>query len=76
MVGARLSRAGNILINLDKQFPNQVFTVFIKKENITNFSYKPEEVLKGKKICVKGKVIDLGGTVTMYLNSERELQIQ
>ncbi|MEJ7611807.1 MAG: DNA/RNA non-specific endonuclease [Ferruginibacter sp.] len=76
VVGARLSRAGNILINLDKQFPNQVFTVFIKKENIANFSYKPEEMLKGKKICVKGKVIDLGGTVTMYIDSERELKIQ
>ena len=53
-----------------------VFTVFIKKENIANFSYKPEDVLKGKKICVKGKVIDLGGTTTMYVESEREVKIE
>ncbi|RZM14500.1 MAG: DNA/RNA non-specific endonuclease, partial [Pedobacter sp.] len=38
VVGTRISKAGNILINLDKQFPNQVFTVFIKKEDIVNFS--------------------------------------
>jgi endonuclease G len=76
VVGARLSRAGNVLINLDKQFPNQVFTVFIKKEHIPNFSYKPDEALKGKVICVKGKVMDQGGTATMYVESENELKIQ
>lgn len=76
VVGARLSRAGNVLINLDKQFPNQVFTVFIKKENITNFSYKPEDALKGKIICVTGKVIDQGGTTTMYIEKESELKVQ
>lgn len=76
VVGARLSRAGNVLINLDKQFPNQVFTVFIKKENISNFSYKPEDALKGKIICVTGKVMDQGGTATMYVDNEAGLKIQ
>ncbi len=75
VVGARLSRAGNLLINLDKPFPNQVFTVFVKKEDIVNFSYKAEDVLKGKTICVKGKVIDLGGTPSMYISSEADLKI-
>ncbi len=76
VVGARLSRAGNVLINLDKAFPDQVFTVFIKKENIINFSYKPEVFLNGKVIFVKGKIIDQGGVPTMYLDNENELIIQ
>ena len=76
VVGARTSKAGNILLNLDKQFPNQIFTVFIKKEDIINFNYKPEELLKGKIICVKGKVIDLGGTPAMYIKNEADLKIQ
>ncbi len=76
VVGARLSRAGNILINLDKPFPNQVFTVFIKKEDIVNFNYNPEELLKGKIICAKGKVIDLGGTPSMYIKNDTEIMIQ
>jgi endonuclease G len=41
VVGTRISRAGNILLNLDKQFPNQIFTVFIKKEFIPNFTTIP-----------------------------------
>ncbi len=76
VVGTRVSKAGNILINLDKQFPNQVFTVFIKKEFIPNFSYKPEKELAGKVICVKGRVIDLGGTPSVFIENERELSIE
>ncbi|MEJ7625567.1 MAG: DNA/RNA non-specific endonuclease [Ferruginibacter sp.] len=76
VVGARVSKAGNILINLDKPFPNQVFTVFIKKEDIINFSYNPQDLLKGKIICVKGKIIDLGGTPSLYISNENDLKIQ
>lgn len=76
VVGARLSRAGNVLINLDKAFPDQVFTIFIKKENIINFSYKPEVYLNGKVVFVKGKIIDQGGVPTMHINNENEITIQ
>lgn len=76
VVGARLSRAGNVLINLDKQFPNQVFTVFVKKEDIINFNYDLTEALKNKVICVKGKVMNQGGTPTMYIDNQNALSIQ
>jgi len=66
-VNTRISRKGNILVNFDKQFPNQIFTMFIRKEHIINFPYKPEEFLKDKKICVKGKVINLGGTPAIFV---------
>ncbi len=72
-VSTRLSRKGNALINLDKQFPNQVFTVFIRKEHLINFSYDPVEVLKDKAICVKGKVISLGGTPAIFIENEKQL---
>jgi endonuclease G len=76
VVGARLSNAGNMLINLDKQFPNQVFTVFIKKEDIVNFDYDLTSVLKNKVICVKGKVFNQGGTPTMNIQSQADLKVQ
>lgn len=76
VVGARLSRAGNILINLDKAFPNQLFTVFVKKEDILNFNYDLTEVLKNKVIFVKGKVINQGGTATMYISNQNDISIQ
>ncbi|HHG83664.1 MAG TPA: DNA/RNA non-specific endonuclease [Bacteroidetes bacterium] len=74
VVGARTSRAGNVLLNLDKQYPNQVFTVFIRKENLSNFSYDPEKEWKGKAIAVTGKVANLGGTPAMFIKHEKELE--
>jgi endonuclease G len=74
VVGARTSRAGNVLINLDKQYPNQVFTVFIRKEDLGNFSYDPEEAWLEQTIAVTGKVADMGGTPAMYVTHEKEIK--
>lgn len=49
------------LLNIDKAFPNQVFTVVIYGENRKAFGYKPEEVLMGKNIYVTGKVTMYNG---------------
>ncbi len=74
VVGGRYSRNGNLLLNIDKQFPNQIFTVFIKKENLVNFSYDPIDLI-GSQICTKGKVQSIGGTPTMYLSDENKLEV-
>ena len=75
VVGARISKAGNILLNLDKQFPKQIFTVFIRKENIPNFSYNPEKELIGKVILVTGRIVGLGGVPAMFIENESALSI-
>ena len=76
VVGARLSKTGNVLINLDKQFPNQVFTVFVKKENLLNFNYDVVEVLKNKIVCVKGKVINQGGVATIFIQNQNDIKVE
>lgn len=76
VVGTRTSRKGNILLNLDKQFPNQVFTVFIRKEHIVNFPYDPEPTLINQSICTHGKVIGLSGLPAMYLQDAKALEIR
>jgi endonuclease G, mitochondrial len=75
VVSGRASKAGNILLNLDKQFPNQVFTVFIKKENIPNFSYDIVAHLKGKKIFVTGKISGQDELPMMYVDDEKQVQV-
>lgn len=74
VVGARTSKSGNILLNIDQQYPNQVFTIFIRKEDIPNFSYNPEEFWKDKVIAVTGNVIGLGGTPAMFIEKESVLR--
>ncbi len=74
VVSARASRKGNIILNLDKQFPNQLFTIFIKKENINNFDMDLEKDLLGKKICVKGQVSQFSGSPAMFIQKNKDLK--
>lgn len=73
VVGSRISRSGNAWLNLDRQYPNQVFSVYIKEEHLVNFSYNPDEYLLNTAVCVKGKVADLGGTPTMRIENEKAI---
>src|SRR5712675_1381911 len=47
-------------LNLDKPYPNQVFTVVIWGNNRSKFG-TPEDAYKGKRICVSGKITAYGG---------------
>ena len=73
VVSARASRKGNILLNLDQQYPNELFTIFINKEQLVNFSYDPISFWKDKYIVVKGKVNSLGGVPVVYVEKENQL---
>lgn len=73
VVSARASRNGNILLNLDQHYPNELFTVFINKEQLVNFSYNPLENWKDKYLVVRGKVSNLGGVPVIYVERENQL---
>ena len=74
VVSTHKSNKGHVFINLDKSFPNQIFSVTIWASNIVNFSYAPDSELTGKKICVTGKVVNYKGTPSMYLSNERQIE--
>lgn len=76
VVSTKLSSKGNIFLNLDKKFPNQIFTVTIFKDNTANFSYAPDTFLSGKTICVSGKVTNFNGTPTMNISNESAITIE
>lgn len=75
VVSTKLSGKGNIFLNLDKKFPNQIFSVTIFKDNVPNFSYQPDTFLAGKEICVIGKVTNFNGTPTMDITNENAIII-
>jgi endonuclease G, mitochondrial len=75
VVSSRLSAKGNIFLNLDKGFPNQVFTVTIFKSNTNNFSYQPHTVLKGRQICVTGRISEFNGVPSMVIENEKSITI-
>ena len=75
VVSTHKSKKGHVFINLDKSFPNQIFSITIWASNIINFTYKPEAELTGKRICVSGKIVNYKGTPSMYVDTEKQIEI-
>jgi len=75
VVSTKLSSKGNIFLNLDKQFPNQVFSISIFKDFVANFSYKPEIFLAGKTICVTGKITNFNGVPSVSIENEKAIDV-
>ena len=75
VVSARKSGRGNVFLNLDKSFPNQVFTVTVFSNNVVNFSYEPHVVLMNEQICVTGRVSEYNGVPSMVIENERAINL-
>ena len=75
VVGSHKSDKGNIFLNLDKAYPNQIFSLTIWNRNKINFSYQPEVFLMNKKICVSGIVKMYQGIPGIYLDNEKKIRI-
>jgi len=71
----RSQKSGATFLNLDKKFPNQLFSVSIWKNNRSNFDYAPDKALKGKQICVTGKISMYQGKPTMNIKNQSQVEI-
>jgi endonuclease G, mitochondrial len=75
VVDTKLTRGGHTFLNLDKKFPNHIFTLAIWKPNAVNFSYQPHGALLDQRVCAEGKLELSDGIPTMELRSEKEIWV-
>lgn len=75
VVSAKKSGKGNVFLNLDKSFPNHVFSITIWSSDVPNFSYAPHEYLMKKEVCVTGKIGDHQGVPSMNIDKEEAIKI-
>jgi len=75
VVSAHKSAKGNIFLNLDKSFPNQIFSVTIWAKDVLNFDYQPELFLMDKKVCITGKIKEYNGIPSIYLTNQKKIQL-
>jgi DNA/RNA endonuclease YhcR with UshA esterase domain len=69
------SRGSPTFINLDKPYPNQIFTVLIWGTNRPKFG-DPEEAYRGKHICVTGKISDYKGAPEIIAYEPSQINVQ
>lgn len=62
-------------LNLEKPYPNQVFTVVIWGENRSKFG-TPEVDYKGKQICATGKIAEYRGIPQIVVDVPKQINVE
>ena len=62
-------------LNLDKPYPNAIFTAVIWEADRPKFG-QPETELKDKRICVTGKIEEHRGTPEITLRDRSQLKVE
>ncbi|PHN06696.1 DNA/RNA non-specific endonuclease [Flavilitoribacter nigricans] len=75
VVSSRYSRSGNLWLNLDKQYPNQIFSVYIRKADLVNFPFDGEKHWLNQQVCFTGVVQNMNGTPTIRIEREEEARL-
>ena len=63
-------------INFGNPYPHSTFTVVIFAKDLENFKYTPSEYLKGKNICITGKVKLFEKKPEIIVNSPEQIKIK
>jgi len=69
------SRGNPTFINLDKPYPNQIFTVLIWGSDRPKFG-NPEQDYRDKQICVSGKISDYKGVPEIVAYEPLQIKIK
>ena len=59
-------------LNLDKPYPNQIFTIVIWGNNRSKFG-TPENDYKGKRVCVTGKIMAYAGLPEIVAEEPKQI---
>lgn len=71
---ASRSKGKPTFLNLDRPYPNPIFIALIWEEDRPKFG-QPETELKGKRICVTGKIKSYKGTPEIVLRDRSQLKM-
>lgn len=71
---ARSSRGQPTFLNLDRPYPNQIFTILIWGSNRPLFKEAPEKYLLGKTICVTGTIRSYRGRPEIIVNNPEQIK--
>jgi hypothetical protein len=70
---AALAKGQPTFLNLDKPYPNQIFTVVVWGNNRSKFG-TPENDYKGKRICISGKITAYAGLPEIVAEDPKQIR--
>ena len=71
---ASRSKGQPTFINLNRPYPNQIFTVLIWGSDRSRFPGAPEDYYRSKRICVSGKIQQYRGTPEIIVKSANQIR--
>ena len=63
-------------INLDKPYPNQIFTVLIWGSDRSKFEQSPETLYSGREICVTGMIQSYQGQPEIIVKEPSQIKVK
>ncbi|MCB0634109.1 MAG: DNA/RNA non-specific endonuclease [Saprospiraceae bacterium] len=75
VVSTRYSRSGNLWLNLDKKYPNHIFSVYIRKEDLVNFPFEGDQYWLNEEVCFRGQVQNMNGVPTIRIEKEEQASL-
>jgi hypothetical protein len=73
---ANHSRGQPTFMNLDRPYPNQIFTVIIWGSDRDKFSNAPETYYQGKAVCVTGTIKGYRGKPEIIVKNPDQIRLQ
>ena len=62
-------------LNIDKAYPNQIFTILIWGSDRKYFDGAPEEVYRDKDVCVDGKISSYKGNPQIMVKTPTSIRV-
>jgi len=70
------SKGRPTFLNLDRPYPNQIFTALIWGENRSKFSPPPDKAYSGKQICVTGVISTYRNQPQIVVKDPSQIMVQ
>lgn len=70
------SRGEPTFLNLDRPYPDHIFTVVIWEQNRPKFQAPPERLYRGKLICVMGLISTYRGVPQIVVDEPSQISLQ
>ena len=72
---ASTTKGSPTFLNLNKPYPNHIFTIVIWGTNRSKFDQPPENFYKGKNVCATGKIESYKGTPEIIVESPSQIKL-